>query len=204
MDQKIFAQTFIQNRNKLLHFALWLAHDQDDAEDLVQEAYCYGWRRLGNIPDDPQHFMFWMLNGIRFLRCKTLRIESSEKRAYRHIENATKTACDEHMPDADAMLRPYKYIVFNAVRKLPKMYRTPLVLHAVYDYSYGEVSAIKHVLEGTLKSRMYRCKKTLRNNLAALAEEENFTLWKREPEPQEESSAGKNHTLPAEKMRLIK
>jgi RNA polymerase sigma-70 factor (ECF subfamily) len=181
MDQKLFANLFVQHRKDFMRFALWLTRNQDDAEDLVQEAYCYAWRRLENIPEESRPFVRWMFTGIRFLRQKALRAVKRESKVYTRFESQAEIDLVQNGPDADAVLRPYRFMVFDAVRKLPKMYRTPLFLHEVLDYPYEELSKIENVIEGTIKSRLYRGRNILRRRLQSIAQEENFSSQKCSP-----------------------
>jgi len=174
MDPKHFAKLFVQYRPDFRRFAYWLTHDTDEADDLVQEAYCYGWQRLEDIPCDECRFVHWIFTGIRFLRKTRNRDRRLEGRLYQRFNSHVETALHSTRPDNEEALRPYRFMVFDAVRRLPKMYRAPLVMHEIMDFPCGELSAIEDVAEGTIKSRLYRGRKILKRSLAGIAHDEHI------------------------------
>jgi RNA polymerase sigma-70 factor, ECF subfamily len=176
MEQTHFTTLFLQHRPDFIRFAVWLTRDPEEAEDLVQEVYCFNMERLEKISGDERGFVGWIFGGIRFLRQKHFRDRQREGAAYTRLTGTAENALYASRPDSDANLRPYRLMVNDALRRLPKMYRTPLVLHEMMDVECDALSAIENIAEGTVKSRLYRGRKILRKRLAVLARDENFTM----------------------------
>jgi len=174
MDQTRFNALFLQHRPDFTRFAIWLTRNSDEAEELVQEACCFNLQRLEKIPEGDRGFARWIIGSMRFLRQNHLRIRQREKAVYTRLQNSAEDTLYAPRPDSDANLRPYRLMVNDALRRLPKIYRAPLVLHEMMDMECGELSEIEHIAEGTIKSRLYRGRKILRRRLADLAREENF------------------------------
>ncbi|MDR2733568.1 MAG: RNA polymerase sigma factor [Spirochaetota bacterium] len=182
MNQTLFTTLFLRHRPDCIRFAVWLTRNTDEAEDLVQDAYCYALQRLEKIPEGDRAFVSWIFVGMRFLRQNRLRTQQREGAAYKRMRSAAENSLYVCRPDSDTNLRPYRLMVNDALRRLPGMYRTPLVLHEMMDVECGELSVIENIAEGTVKSRLYRGRKILRKRLAGLAREENFAVSSQPPE----------------------
>jgi len=181
MEQTHFTTLFLLHRPDFIRFAVWLTRDPEEAEDLVQEVCCFNLQRLEKIPEGESGFVSWIFVSIRFLRNNRLRSRQREETAYKRLNSTAENALCVSRPDSDANLRPYRLMVNDALRRLPRMYRTPLVLHEMMDVECGDLSVIEDIAEGTVKSRLYRGRRILRKRLAVLARDENFTATGQPP-----------------------
>ena len=61
--------------------------------------------------------------------------------------------------------------VYEAVMELEENYRTPFVLFYVEGFSIKEICQILELSQGTVKTRLYRSRKLLKEKLAGVYEE---------------------------------
>lgn len=59
-------------------------------------------------------------------------------------------------------------IIRKAVTKLPDKYRIPILLYYMEELSQADIAAMMRISEGTVKSRLHRAKKILKEQLEGL------------------------------------
>jgi RNA polymerase sigma-70 factor (ECF subfamily) len=74
-----------------------------------------------------------------------------------------------NMADERIMRHELRQRLFSALRDLPLIYRAPVVLRDIQGMSTEEASAVLHVKDQTLKSRLHRGRLILRRQLADFA-----------------------------------
>lgn len=79
-------------------------------------------------------------------------------------------------PDDDSGIRPgdLSGILAGEIGKLPPVYRTLIVLYHQEDLSYADIAHVTGLPEGTVKSYLFRARKTLKDNLSAQYKKEEL------------------------------
>jgi RNA polymerase sigma-70 factor, ECF subfamily len=158
--------------DSLYNFARWLVHNQNDAEDLVQETYLKALRSFASFRRGT-NFRAWMFRILKntFLsscskleRRMTVAIDS-EKDGY-------EPPVDTETPETILMNRSNSQLVQRAIDNLPVHYRETLLLCEVEEMSYPEIAGILSIPAGTVMSPLARARKTVRESLVAVA-----ALW---------------------------
>ncbi|WP_235966519.1 SigE family RNA polymerase sigma factor [Micromonospora rubida] len=127
--------------------------DLQEAQDLVQEAFCRAyvrWRKLRDY-DDPARWVrqvAWNLAKSRFRRRRTA---AAFLRSQRQVVVAG--------PDAD------RVALVRALATLSPQHRRAVVLHYMAQLSVAEIAAQEGVAEGTVKSWLSRGRAALANQL---------------------------------------
>lgn len=151
--------------DSLYNFARWLAHNQNDAEDLVQEAYLKALRSFSSFQSGT-NFRAWIfrilkntfLNSCSSLdRRLTVAIEPEEDGQDLAVESAT--------PETILLTRSRSQLLQRTIAELPIHYRETLLLCEVEEMSYQEISEVLSVPIGTVMSRLARARKALRRSL---------------------------------------
>jgi RNA polymerase sigma-70 factor, ECF subfamily len=73
------------------------------------------------------------------------------------------------LADEEVFRAEMRKTLVDALRGLPTLYRTPVILRDVQGLSTEEASAVLHVKEQTLKSRLHRGRLMLREQLSTFA-----------------------------------
>ena len=151
----------------LHNFARWLAHNSNDAEDLVQETYLKALRSFPSFQPGT-NFRAWMFRILRntFLssrstldRRMTVEIESEDDVEVLPVASAT--------PESLLIERSRKNAVQNAIEQLPVIFREVILLCDVEDASYQEIAEILSIPMGTVMSRLARARKAVRKSVVS-------------------------------------
>jgi RNA polymerase sigma factor (sigma-70 family) len=151
--------------DSLYNFARWLAHDSNDAEDLVQETYLKALRSFVSFQSGT-NFRVWMFRILKnaFLSsCSTL-----ERRMTDVIvseEDGLELAVDMEPPETILMNHSDSQRLQRVVDDLPLHYRVALLLSEVEEMSYQEIAEILSIPIGTVMSRLARARKSVRESI---------------------------------------
>src|SRR5246127_5265253 len=127
--------------DSLYHFARWLVHNQNDAEDLVQETYLKALRSFASFLRGT-HFralMFRILKNTFLSSCSKL--ERRMTVAMDLEEEGYELPVDTAPPETILMNRCNSQLVQRAIYNLPAHYRETLLLCEVEEMSYQEIAA---------------------------------------------------------------
>lgn len=134
----------------LYQFAFSLTRDEADACDLTQQTFCI-WAAKGHQLRDVSKVKTWLFTTLHreFLgaRRKMVRFPQIE------LEQAAAelpVVLPKTLNDLDVAQ------VLAALARLDEIYRAPVALFYLQDYSYNEIAGILEVPIGTVKSRLAR------------------------------------------------
>jgi RNA polymerase sigma factor (sigma-70 family) len=129
----------------LYNFARWLAHDSNDAEDLVQETYLKALRSFASFQSGT-NFRAWIFRILRnnFLSSRS-KLERRMTVAMDSEEDGPELAVDTETPETILMNRFNSQLVQRAIDDLPVHYREALLLCEVEEMSYQEIAEMKPV-----------------------------------------------------------
>ena len=159
MNRPNFEELVSDHYQPLYRFAFALTSNESGVCDLTQQTFCI-WAEKGHQLRDTKKARSWLyttLNREFLMR---------ERRYSRFPE----CEFDEEFIDA-ADLSPTvvseldSRLVVDALNELEPVYRTPLALFYLENYSYQMISDILEVPMGTIKSRISRGKKRLGRSL---------------------------------------
>jgi len=158
-----FERTFLPHMRAAYNLARWLTRNDQDAEDVVQEAYLRAVRFFGGFRGEDSKA--WLLTIVRNA-CYTGRHRG-------RMPQAT-VAFDEEIHDVeDGALGPEDLLLQNASRRtlrealeeLPVEFREALVLRELEGLSYREMAEVTQLPIGTVMSRLARARQRLRRCL---------------------------------------
>jgi RNA polymerase sigma-70 factor, ECF subfamily len=148
----------------LYNFARWLARNQTDAEDIVQETYLKAWRSFSSFQRGT-NFRAWM---FRILRNTFLTSRSGmgvTKTVPLGPEEGMPNAVETETPETILLCRSDTDLVRDALQELPNYYREIVLLCDVEELSYQEISETLSIPLGTVMSRLSRARNALREGL---------------------------------------
>jgi RNA polymerase sigma-70 factor (ECF subfamily) len=152
----------------LYAYAAEFLGDRTAALDVVQETFANAVRHIASLRDDAKFGS--SLFGIAHQKCLQhfRRLRRAEELFAPTIEGdaaADWTAADEPDPRTLLLQREQADEFFALVARLPAAQRSVLLLHVVEDFSHEEIAAITGVPVGTVKSRLFHAKQTMRKLL---------------------------------------
>ena len=152
--------------DSLYNFARWLAHDREEAEDLVQETYAKALKGFSSFQSGT-NFRAWMFRILRnsFLNSRTglaarmtVSLEPEQEEAL--------AGTDQHTPESILLEQVTQERVAQAIEQLPAHYREVLLLCDVEELSYQEIAETLSIPVGTVMSRLSRARRSVRDSLA--------------------------------------
>ena len=151
--------------DSLYNFARWLAHDSNDAEDLVQETYLKALRSFASFQSGT-NFRAWIFRILRntFLSSRS-KLERRMTVALNSEEDGPELAVDTETPETILMNRSNSKLVQRAIDDLPVQYRETLLLCEVEEMPYQEIAEVLSIPIGTVMSRLARARKALREKV---------------------------------------
>jgi RNA polymerase sigma-70 factor (ECF subfamily) len=152
--------------DSLYHFARCLVHNQNDAEDLVQETYLKALRHFSSFQPGT-NFRSWMYRILRntFLTSRTGLRAASTVSLDSEEEEGRELAIENETPETILMNHLNSQLVQTAIDNLPVHYRETLILCDVEEMSYREIAEILSIPIGTVMSRLARGRKMVRESL---------------------------------------
>jgi RNA polymerase sigma factor (sigma-70 family) len=148
--------------DSLYNFAGWLAQNQNDAEDLVQETYLKALRGFASF-EPGTNFRAWIFRILKntFLgSCTKL-----ERRMTVAVESEEDLPSTPATPESLLIGRFHMDAVRSAIEQLPVSAREVILLCDVEGASYREIAEILSIPMGTVMSRLARARKLVREAL---------------------------------------
>lgn len=150
MDREEFAVKAMAMRDSLYRVSATLLRREADREDAVSETIAKALVKLPGLRKT-EAFQSWM---IRILINECYNILRRDKREISVAEVPDVYFAPENSRE-----------LYKAFMALEEKYRLPMVLHYVEGYKVDEVSRMMRLPEGTIKSRLMRGRKMLRDLL---------------------------------------
>lgn len=162
--------------DKAYGFASALCGNEDDARELVQEAFARA-MAPGVKPPPEEGFGAWFLTVLKHLYVDGTR--RYERRCGQSLDEpigpgltvADAVADGREAPILDQLERKESAAaVRRAMRRLPPAQRAVLLLVDFHGYGYEEAARALGAPSGTMRSRLFRAREALRERLTGLEE----------------------------------
>ena len=151
--------------DSLYNFARWLVHNQNDAEDLVQETYLKALRGFGSFQPGT-NFRAWIYQILRNT-CLSSRSRLDQRMTVEldSEEDFQVLPATFSTPESLMIERSGDDAVRGAIEQLPVIFREVILLSDVEDTSYREIAEILSIPIGTVMSRLARARRAVRESL---------------------------------------
>ena len=162
-DRRAFGALVDRHKDGLVTYLTRVTGCPDDAEDLAQESFIRLYERGSGYRDEGKLRAYLFRIGTNLVRGR----ERQKRR--RHFLRSVFFSSNGHrdLPAQQARLlqEELRRQLSTAIAELPLRYRTPFVLHEVEGWSYREIGALTGSRLGTVKSRIHRGRRLLRERL---------------------------------------
>lgn len=148
-----------------------LTADEDDARDVVQEAYLRAWRGLKRFRGEAQ-FSTWLYR----ITANCASTALSRRGRHRHDELLDESPLADERPDHDPQLMAesasLRAHLSDAILELPPLLRAVVVLRDVYDLPHDAIASELGISEAAAKVRLHRARRKLRERVLPFHGEE--------------------------------
>lgn len=167
-DQEAFGELVLLYEKKVFALTLRMCKNPEDAAEAAQEAFLAAWQGLKFFRGESS-FSTWLYRLASNACVDLLRREGRHRSAAGPSLNDEETfldvADDTPGPQALAERSELKEQIEAGLRALTPEHREVLVLREIHQLSYEEIAGVLSLDPGTVKSRISRGRKQLRNFL---------------------------------------
>jgi RNA polymerase sigma factor (sigma-70 family) len=159
-EERRFRALFESEARGVLGYALRRVDDREDAADVVAETFSVAWRRIGDVPDEPESRLWLYGVARRILANQRRGTVRRERLADRMREQLRVTAHDGAAPQDERSLA-----VGEALALLPEQDREVLLLANWEGLAPAEIAVVIGVPAATARTRLHRARGRLRTEL---------------------------------------
>lgn len=181
-EQQAFSKLFELTNKSAYYTALKITKHQDDAEDIVQDAYIKAFTSLDKLADDSK-FESWF-NCIVANKCRDLLKKKKPDLFSEYETDDSDIAFEDTLENRDLLLLPesvteneaLRKLIMDCIERLPDEQRACVVMFYYDELSVKEIADALKIPEGTVKSRLSKARKTLRKEFENIEEKDKIKL----------------------------
>jgi len=180
-DEQAMAELAETYSSKIYQLAFRYLRNKEDAEEVTQDVLFKVYRKVGAFRGDAalSSWIYRITFNAAMSRLRTARYQRAQEDERQVVtgvdgENVITSSRSEvadwtNLADERVLRSQLRQRVFKAILALPAIYRAPVMLRDIQGMSTEEASAMLHVKDQTLKSRLHRGRLILRKQLADFA-----------------------------------
>lgn len=198
-DEAAFDAVYRHYTGRLYRTAFLILGNSGDSEDAVQEAFVKCWLCRGELKV-PEAFEGWLMKILVRTAAKLLRKRRGTEVSLEQMLSeeadggyAERVLLDTRgtEPLAKVISEERSRIIQNALLRVPEKQRLVLVLYYYESYSTKEIAGALGIFEGTVKSRLHKGRKRMKELLSESGLRSNRTQEAKE-EKQTDGAAEEN------------
>jgi RNA polymerase sigma-70 factor, ECF subfamily len=159
MLHRPFEEVVLPHLDAAFNYARWLAKNEADAEDVVQDAYVRALRFFSSLRGEDARA--WLLAIVRNTWYGRFGRREDPNRTTVLDEFNADRPDDALNPEAEMMQRQTVDHVRAAIEQLPADFREVIVLRELEGLSYKEIAGVAGIPIGTVMSRLARARDRL-------------------------------------------
>lgn len=182
-EKDAFDALFQKHYARVYNFAAQLTGSLDAAEDIAQSVFIRAYGSLGRLRDGRAFVKLLYRTAVNLVRDRAKSARRKPWIAFRDMLRSVRMSeglTDEPVEFADQSLDPARVVgervLAEALREqiaaLPPDFREALVLHHIEGLDVSEIAEIAGVPVGTVKSRLGRARRRLRDTMGDWVEQE--------------------------------
>lgn len=174
-----FEREAVPHMDFLYNYALRMSGNADDANDLVQETYLKAYRFWDRY-EKGTNVRAWLFRIMKnsFINRYRKESRSPDSVDYHDIQNYFNLIRADETDPNDLQEKIFGGLmeddVARAVESLPEEFRTVVILSDIEGLSYEEIAEFVDCPIGTIRSRLHRGRKLLRERLSSYAREHGY------------------------------
>lgn len=182
-DKRAFELLVAKYQRKIFRLLSRLIRDPGEIEDVAQEAFIKAYRALPKFRGDSA-FYTWLYRiaintaknhlvaqGRRAPTSTETEVEDAER-----MDDADQLR-DVNTPDSMLLSKQVGEAVNRAIDRLPEDLRTAIVLREIEGLSYEEIAESMNCPIGTVRSRIFRAREAIANELRPLLDTSKDKRW---------------------------
>jgi RNA polymerase sigma-70 factor, ECF subfamily len=163
VELKRFERAFLPHMGAAYNLARWLTGSDQDAQDVVQEAYLRAVRFFGGFRGE--NSKAWFLTIVRNAGYTWLQRSQAHGLTTPFDAEAHDVEDAGQGPEKELLQSATRQDLLDALESLPVEFREALVLRELEGLSYKEIAEVSGLPIGTVMSRLTRARQRLRQFL---------------------------------------
>jgi len=173
-DTEAFAVLVERHQKQILNIAFRMTGDYDEACDIAQEAFISAYRSIRKFKAEAK-FSTWLYRiVINYSKNRLKQMRGRDRREGVSLDDSgeiktegilNKSPGDCANPGTHLEMREREAQVQKCINSLDEEYREVLVLRDIQGFSYEEIRDILKIPDGTVKSRLSRARRALKDCL---------------------------------------
>jgi RNA polymerase sigma-70 factor (ECF subfamily) len=182
-DKKAFELLVLKYQRKLERLLSRIIRDPFEIEDVAQEAFIKAYRALPNFRGDSAFYTWLYRIGINTAKNyligqgrkapTTTAFDSDDAESFEDAAGLR----DYNTPEAQLMSKQIAETVNRTIDKLPEELRTAIMLREIDGLSYEEIAQIMDCPIGTVRSRIFRAREAVAEQLRPQLETSKDRRW---------------------------
>jgi RNA polymerase sigma-70 factor (ECF subfamily) len=160
------AELLLSHLDAAYNLARWLVRDDDEAEDVVQEAYLRAFRYSGGFRGGDARA--WLLTIVRNTSYRWLRTTRAYEPVVQFDEEVHSGGSGTSNPEELVLQNSDRRLVEKALSELPGRFREILILREIEGFSYKQIADIVGIPMGTVMSTLSRARAKFRDGAGRL------------------------------------
>ena len=156
-DESAFTKLIMRHKEKVKNLCYVTLGDSDSIDDIMQDVFINVYKHLDSFRFEAK-FSTWLYR-ITVNKCRDFLRKKKVRSVFVPIDNQynlhSKNPRLDHEPDLPHLLNA-------AIERLPEKLKLPLIMRDVEGFSYKEIAEKLQLEIGTVKSRIFRARETLR------------------------------------------
>jgi RNA polymerase sigma-70 factor (ECF subfamily) len=157
-----FEQVMRRHNSRLFRVARSILSDDSDAEEVLQEAYIRAFSGIAGFKGEAS-LATWLTR----IAINEALVRLRRRRDTAPLDEETALADPRPSPEQDAARRELRGLVERSLDSLPAAFRAVFVLRALEQMSVEETAAALGIRKETVKTRFFRARRLLREQLGA-------------------------------------
>jgi RNA polymerase sigma-70 factor (ECF subfamily) len=170
---RIFEEELLPHLEALSTFAYHLTYNDTDADDLVQETYLKAFRFIDKYIEGT-NAKAWLFKILKNVFINDFRRKSKSPAVEELPHTPDKIETHSSFPSQEVFDKTMGDEVTNAINSMSVDFRVAILLCDVEGFTYEEISKILNVPIGTVRSRLHRGRKELKEKLREYAKSRGF------------------------------
>ena len=182
-DKHAFELLVTKYQRKLIRLLSRFIRDASEVEDVAQEAFIKAYRALPNFRGDSAFYTWLYRIGINtaknYLVAMGRRAPTSTGMDAEEAEDLGETELlqDVNTPENQMMSRQVAETVNQTLEKLPEELRMAITLREMEGLSYEEIASIMSCPIGTVRSRIFRAREAVAEQLKPMLDTGKDRRW---------------------------
>ncbi len=174
---KIFNGELIPQADALYNFAYSLVFEEARAQDLVQEAYLKAYRFIHSF-EPGSNAKAWLFQILKNAFINEYRKKSRQPQKVDFEDFKDKNQLEKQSISIDIEQDVYTHMIgdeiTSALNSLPVDFRVAIILSDIEGFTYEEIAKITDIPIGTVRSRLFRARNLMKEQLREYAKEKGF------------------------------